>query len=93
MNIKKAVIITCIICLLIMSFISQNQYHIDNCNEEDCEICIIIQMAKMMMNNLLGTIIIILEIFALYYVLSRIKKCEVIIRNKSLLFRKVQLNE
>lgn len=93
MNMNKAIIIICIICLFVMSFISQNQYHLDNCHEEDCEVCTIIQMAKMVMNNLLGVIVIVLEIFTLYYVLSRIKKCDVITIRESLLFRKVQLNE
>ena len=93
MNIKKALIFICIICLFVMSFISQNEYHLDNCLDEDCQICIMIQIAKAIMNNLMGVIVLVIESFIIYFLLSRIKKIETIITNKSLIFRKVQLNE
>ena len=93
MNTKRAVIIICIICLFVMSFISQNEYHLDNCIDEDCQICLMIQIAKAIMNNLMGVIVLLIESFIIYFILSRIKKNKTIIINKSLIYRKVQLNE
>ena len=93
MNIKRVLIIICIICLFIMSFISQNEYHLDNCIDENCQICVIIQIAKAIMNNLMGVIVLLVESFIIYFILSRIKKIKKNIMNKSLIYRKVQLNE
>ena len=93
MNIKKVLILVCIICLIIMLYVSQNDYHIDNCHEEECGICIMIQMAKVIINNILAIIIIKTITFLMYYILSKIKKYKILYFNNTLIFRKVQLNE
>ena len=92
MYIKKAVIIIFIICLLIISFISQNDYHLENCNDEDCHICAIIKIAQMAINTLCVIVIIKAIGFCIYFVLSRIKRISLLFTNKSLVFQKVQLN-
>ena len=93
MNIKKTLILTCIICLLIMSYVSQDQYHLDNCHEENCRVCIMIQIAKVIVNNMLATVMITTVLFLIYYILSKIKKLKIVCLKNTLIYRKVQLNE
>lgn len=93
MNIKKALILTCIICLFIMSYVSQDEYHLDNCHEENCRVCIMIQIAKVIMNNILAIIIITIATFLIYYILAKIKEVKIFNFNDTLIYRKVQLNE
>ena len=76
-----------------MLVISQNTYHIEICNDEDCHECAVIQISQIMICMLQGIVIIISIEVSLYSILYRIRKIYYQDVESSLIFKKVQLNE
>ena len=93
MYIKKVVILLFIMSLIVTSFIANNDYHLENCDEEDCHICALIKIAKIVISTLVVIVIVKECGFCIYYILSRIKRSSLLFLNKSLVFQKVQLND
>ena len=93
-NIKKLIIIFLIINVLLYSFASANEHHIDECDNENCAICKIIEVAKIITRYSFS-----LEINSIYavllslIVLFSVKYENDILVQEPLLYQKVQFNE
>ena len=92
--IKKLVIIFLVLNVLLYSFASINEHHIDECHEENCAICKIIEVSKIITRYNLNV-----GICLLYSMLLCITE-EILVSyingflvQKSLLYQKVQFNE
>ena len=90
----KVVTLILVSAILIFSFIvSQNEHHIEICNEKHCAICSIIHIAQNIINISTIYIICIVVGFLIYFFLSRLHERNIIFILISLVFQKVQLNE
>lgn len=91
---KKLIIIFLILNVLLYSFAALNEHHIYECNDENCAICKIIEVAKLLTKYSFR-----LEISFIYAIfLSLVALFLVDYKNdslvqKSLLYQKVQFNE
>ena len=96
-NTKNAInyIVIAFICiaLLTSSIASVDDYHLDNCHDEDCIRCHIIKIAQTIISLSITFIIFVFIGFLIYFVLSRLHKVEKNFVLVSLVFQKVQLNE
>ena len=93
-NTIRILIVACIIFAIFgMSIISKDTHHIDICNDDDCNICAIIQMAKILINMMEGVILLYCLEFIIYLLLSKIKSININLESKTLVYLKVQLNE
>lgn len=90
----KFIIIAFIITTLIFSFVvSQDTHHLESCHEEHCITCSLIHFAQIIINLSAALIICISIGFLIYFILSKLLKVQTIFVQKSLVFKKVQLNE
>ena len=91
---NKIVLITFIIAIILFSFIvSQDECHLDNCNEDHCIWCSIIHIAQNIINISIAIIVTITISFLLSFYLLKLKLIQVLFALDSLVFQKVQLNE
>lgn len=86
-------IITICISLLLIFIASQDECHLNNCHEEHCSRCEIIQISKCIISFIQVALLLIFIGFLIYILIDKMKKEERIIVQKSLIFEKVQLNE
>lgn len=94
LNTIKVVLTLLLILSVFCSFIvSQNEYHLEMCHEEKCPFCVIIYMAQSIINFILIVFICKVIGFFIFTFSSRFHKKQTILKQKSLIFQKVQLNE
>ena len=92
-NIKLMIVFLMIAILLMALIVSQDEHHIDNCSDDNCAYCTIINIARNIMILSISFVIAIITGVLIYFFLSRLNKEINIIIKKSLVFQKVQLNE
>ena len=91
--IKIAIILFIIVAYLFLFIVSQDEHHLETCNEEHCVYCAIIQVAQ---NIIIVSIVVVIAIMIgvlIFFFLSRLHKEQNIFMQLSLVFQKVQLNE
>ena len=94
----KYIFKVCLIMIFIFSFIlaniiSDDAHCMDHCENEHCIKCIIIQVAHIVVNNILAIVVLINYGFLIYFFLSRIDKEKIYFIHTTLVNQKVQLNE
>lgn len=93
-KISKIIIALCITTILVVSLVvSQDECHLEACEDEHCIYCMIIQIAQNLIR--LSTIIINIVMIGvlIYLFLSKLRKENKVFVLVSLVFQKVQLNE
>ena len=94
LNIVNIVIAIAIIATIIFSIIvSQDQQHLDHCDEEHCLKCASIHIAQNIISLSIAFIIVIIIGFLIYVFLSGLNKNEITFVQLSLVSLKVQFNE
>lgn len=92
-TIKMAIVFTMVATMILFLIVSQDEHHLEKCEEENCIICTLIHVAQ----NIIGlsiAFIVTIEIGVLiYFFLSRLRKEKSFFVQSSLVFQKVQFNE
>ena len=82
-----------IISILVCNIISQNHYHLDMCEDENCTICNMIHCAQNLFEIVTAIIILEIQTIFIYKFVIEIKKLIIEKEENSLIFKKVQKNE
>ena len=82
-----------IISILICNIISQNHYHLDVCEDENCVICNVIHCAQNLFEIVTTIILLEIQTIFIYKIIIEIKKLTIEKEENSLIFKKVQKNE
>ena len=90
---KISFIILFIFFLILANIISDDAHDLDHCENEHCIICAIIQIARIIVNNILAFIVLVDSGFLIYLFLSRINKEKLCFTHTTMINQKVQLNE
>lgn len=90
---KIAIVVFIIATLIFSLIVSQDEHHLETCQENHCVICVIIQMAQNIISLSIAFVIAIMIGVLIYLFLSRLHKDSIIFVQSSLVFQKVQLNE
>ena len=94
LRIINVLIAVAIITTIVFSLIvSQDEHHLEDCQEEHCLICVIIHIAQNIINFLITFVIVMIIGFLIYFFLSRLYKSEIVVVQLSLVSLKVQFNE
>ncbi len=90
---KKSIIVFIVITLVFSLIVSQDEHHLETCNEDHCIHCIIIHITQNIINITTSFIMAVVIGALIYFFLSRLHKEQFIFVQSSLVFQKVQLNE
>ena len=92
-TIKKIIIATIVISLVISTLVSINVHHLEVCEKEDCDVCALIELAQAIITIIFYTFASLLSSFLIYIFSSELIKIENIKKQRSLVSQKVQQNE
>lgn len=92
--IKTLLIIFFIAIFVASLFVSQDEHHLESCNDDHCFYCAMIHVAQNIITLIFALIINVSMIGVLiFYFLSRFHNIQVYNMKSSLVFQKVQFNE
>lgn len=92
-TIKLILMAVITVSLIFALIVSQDEHHLETCNEENCALCSIIHIAKTIINISVAIITCTFIGFLIRLLLLIIHKEKGIFAHKSLVLQKVQLNE
>ena len=90
---KKVIIIFLILNILLYSFALANEHHICECHDENCAICKIIEVARIIARYSLNLGIFLQYTILIYLIALLVNNYRNDIAQESLVFQKVQFNE
>ena len=91
--IKITIIILMVTTVVFSLIVSQDEHHLEICNEDHCIYCEIIHMAQSIINLSIAFIVAVVIGVLIYFFLLRLHKKQIVFVQSSLVFQKVQLNE
>ncbi len=91
--IKVFFVLSLIVSLILTSLVSCDAHEVSCCKDEECTTCAMIQLAQVVVNNILGYILIVFISFSLYFFLVRICYDIKYSYKFTMVAQKVQLNE
>ncbi len=91
--VKVVMIAFTISVLIFFLIVSQDNHHIETCDDDDCVYCAIILASQNVINLVVAFVIAIMVGVFIQYFLSRLREKQEVSLNFSLIFQKVQMNE